>query len=104
MSKVGMSIHFTLLEGRDVFVSLPNSFRKLFPLVFDYLTVESDGKSIVVVSPLIALMEDQVVSYGDKGIKVALIMKVTYNVDRKASISESAYQLAMCSRDLPRIF
>ena len=40
---MSMSINFTLLEGRDVFVSLPNSFRKLFPFVFDYLTVESDG-------------------------------------------------------------
>ena len=41
------------------------------PLVLDYLAVESGGGKaiVVVISPLIALMEDQVASYSAKGIK-----------------------------------
>ena len=46
----------------------------LLPLVFDNLRSEHcHRKSIVVVSPLIALMEDQVASYSAKGLKSAFI-------------------------------
>ena len=81
----------TFMEGRDMFVSLPTGFGKslcymLLPLVFDYLRVESDGKAIVVVvSPLIALMEDQV--------PVPRVSKSAFidsenDMDKKASVSD----------------
>ena len=73
-----VNILCTFVEGRDVFVSLPTGFGKslcymLLPLVLDYLAVESGGGKaiVVVISPLIALMEDQVASYSAKGIKAA---------------------------------
>ena len=50
--------------GRDVFVSLPTGSGKslcfaLLPLVFDLLN-EKEGSIVIVVSPLLALMQDQV--------------------------------------------
>ena len=84
----------TFVEGRDVFVSLPTGFGKslcyvLLPLVFDcLLRQDSDGKAIiVVVSPLIALMEDQVSSYSAKGIKAAFTDNES-DTDKKASVKE----------------
>lgn len=51
-------------EGRDVFINLPTGFGKsliyqALPLVFD-LTSKQPGHIVVVVSPLISLMDDQV--------------------------------------------
>ena len=92
----------TFVEGRDVFVSLPTGFGKslcyvLLPLVFDCLRQDSDGKAIiVVVSPLIALMEDQVSSYSAKGIKAAFIDNES-DTDKKASVKEGAYQIVLFS-------
>ena len=98
-----VNILCTFVEGRDVFVSLLTGFGKslcymLLPLVFDYLAVESGGgKAIVVVtSPLIALMEDQVASYSAKGIKAAFIDSES-DMDKKASVTEGAYQLVLFS-------
>ena len=60
-------------KGRDVFVSLPTGYGKslctvILPSVFDELR-KSDKKSIVlVVSPLIALMKDQVDSITAMGL------------------------------------
>ena len=52
--------------GKDVFVALPTGSGKslcfaILPWVFDVLHRQSEGRSIViVVSPLLALMKDQV--------------------------------------------
>ena len=47
-------------------------------------------------SPLIALMEDQVVSYNAKGIKAAFVDSES-DTDKKASVSDGAYQLVLFS-------
>ncbi len=65
-------------SGNDVFVSLPTGYGKslcytLLPLVFDLLRGVK-GKSIVmVVSPLLALMKDQVRSITEKILTQLLI-------------------------------
>ena len=65
----------------------------LLPLALDYLAVESGGgKAIVVISPLIALMEDQVVAYSAKGIK-ATYTGFESDMGKKASVNGGAYQL-----------
>ena len=53
-----------ILSGRDVFVCLPTGYGKtlcysILPKAFDFLK-ENSQSVIVVVSPLIALMKDQV--------------------------------------------
>ena len=55
---------FYFVKGNDVFVSLPTGFGKslcyiLLPAVFDALWKQSKKYIILVVSPLIALMNDQ---------------------------------------------
>lgn len=71
------------VAGKDVFISLPTGFGKslcyiLLPRIFDTLR-EVDRKSItLVVSPLIALMKDQVATI------TALGLSATYVTDKKS--------------------
>jgi superfamily II DNA helicase RecQ len=70
------------LCGKDVFVSLPTGFGKsliyqLLPVCAEALAILSpvgpDFKPfIVIVSPLISLMQDQVATLRDKGFKASL--------------------------------
>ena len=64
------------IDGRDMFVALAMGFRKylfysLLPLVFDRLHGHSSkdrrGFIVIVVSPLSALMKDQVASLEKQG-------------------------------------
>ena len=55
-----------MYEGRDVFLWLPTGFGKsicyeVLPFVFD-LKLESENSIVIVVSPLVSLMVDQVAS------------------------------------------
>ncbi len=59
------------VRGKDVFVSLPTGAGKslcfvMLPLVFDDLlsSTETEGALVLVISPLNALMRDQVKKYG----------------------------------------
>ena len=66
------------ITGRDVFVSLPTGFRKslfytLLPSVFDQLRKVERKSIALVVSPLVALMQDQVTAITAMGISATLI-------------------------------
>lgn len=64
-----LKIITALVRGRDVFGILPTGYGKslcyaCLPTVFDQLLQKRDGFSIVlVVSPLVAIMKDQVSKY-----------------------------------------
>ncbi len=66
------------VKGQDVFVSLPTGYGKslcyiLLPIVFDRLRNVNKQSIALVVSPLIALMEDQIANILPMGISVTRI-------------------------------
>ena len=68
------------LSGRDVFVSLPTGSGKslcysILPKVFDRVR-KASGSIVIVVSPLVSLMKDQVHSLETKGIKSVFVTKI----------------------------
>ena len=92
--------HF--LRGRDVFVALPTGSGKslcycLLPKAFDFLRRASESaKSIVViVSPLIALMQDQVRAMEERN--VAAVYAGAVDDDSERDICEGKYQLVFLS-------
>ena len=65
-------------EGRDVFVCLPAGYGKslryqTLPFVFDFKN-DSKNSAVVVVSSLIALMEDQVGGMKKIGVKASIMI------------------------------
>ena len=65
------------VSGRDVFAALPTGYGKSLcygslPGVFDKMQ-QTQGSIIIVVSPLLALMKDQVDSFAKKGISSAYV-------------------------------
>ena len=71
------SIH-AIYGGKDVFMFLPTGFGKsvcyqVLPFVFDHKLGLVAGSSIIVVSPLIALMVDQVRSLRQNGVGAVII-------------------------------
>ena len=82
----------SFLQGNDVFVSLPTGYGKslcyaAFPYAFDQLRASSHPSIVIVVSPLIALMKDQVASYSAKGLKVGCITSKSSLEDRSQVVS-----------------
>ena len=68
----------SFMEGNDVFVSLPTGFGKslcyaALPSAFDQLRANDTPSIAIVVSPLIALIKDQIATYNAKGLKVGCI-------------------------------
>ena len=66
------------LRGRDVFVSLPTWYGKslcyaALPAAFDSLRRSPSQSIVVVVSPLIALMKDQVATLSGRGLSVGCV-------------------------------
>ena len=72
-------------EGKDVFVSLPTGFGKslcyqILPFVFDHklgLVCSEKNSAVVVVSPLVSLMVDQVQRLRSRGAKASIITSAT---------------------------
>ena len=71
-----------IYEGKDVFVWLPTGFGKSFcyeaiPFVLDWKLKRTDSGTrsslVLIVSPLVALMVDQVCSLRTRGVKAAII-------------------------------
>lgn len=94
-------LHFT--RGRDVFVSLPTGFGKsmcytLLPSVFDILRGVEKKSIVLVVSPLIALMEDQVAGITSMGISAAYVSdKQSTDREVKRQIRKGIYQVIFMS-------
>ncbi|KAL5510411.1 hypothetical protein EMCRGX_G005949 [Ephydatia muelleri] len=74
-----VKVAVALFEGRDVFAILPTGFGKSLcyaslPVAFDKCQKKERGYSIVVVvSPLVAIMKDQVPTYSIKGLKTTYV-------------------------------
>lgn len=72
-----------MYDGRDVFLWLPTGFGKsicyeVLPFLFDCKlgkcdTVSSEGSIVIVVSPLVSLMADQVASLRSRGVSAAIM-------------------------------
>ena len=65
------------VSGKDVFVVLPTGYGKsvcyaTLPLIFDQLRGKT-GSVVVIVSPLITRMKDQVESFKSKGLEAAFV-------------------------------
>ena len=92
-----------LLQGKDVFVNLPTGFGKSlifqsFPLVVDCLRLERgrcivEHSIVVVVSPLVSLMKDQVNYLRDKGIKATFLSEEQLDEFVKDSVEKGEYQI-----------
>jgi len=92
---------FHFAKGKDVFVSLPTGFGKslcyiLLPPVFDFLRGVDKESIILVVSPLISLMEDQVSSIQSMGLSAAYISESTSRT-MKQQIHNGKYQVVLIS-------
>ena len=92
----------SFLGGRDVFVSLPTGYGKslcyaALPAAFDSLLKRRQATSIVVaVSPLIALMKDQVATLSARGLAVGCITQESSD-EEKAKVKRGQYQLVLFS-------
>ena len=91
------------LRGRDVFVSLPTGSGKslcysILPWAFDLLRKRAAESSVVVVvSPLIALMKDQVESLRRKTVTAICIGETTGNEELIEEVHEGKYQVLFFS-------
>jgi len=87
------------LKGRDVFVSLLTGSGKslcysILPWVFDLLWKRATESSVVVVvSPLIALMKDQVESLQRKNFTAICISETTGNEELITEVHEGMYRV-----------
>jgi len=89
----------SFVQGKDVFVNLPTGFGKslcygCLPLIFDRHNGTS-GSIALVISPLVALMQDQVDGFSSRGLKCARVGNCTEEMKQK--ILDGEYQLVFVS-------
>ena len=91
----------TFVEGHDAFVSLPPGFRKTLcftavPGTFDWLKGETKASVVMVVSPLNALIQDQVASFKHKGLTSASVVSVgETQAGEMEAVLEGQYQVVL---------
>jgi len=89
-----------LILGRDVFVILPTGSGKslifqAFPLVLDYIEGNHGRHQsiVVVISPLLSLMKDQVNYLQSKGVKAAYLGEGQEDETVKDGVEKGEYQI-----------
>ena len=114
VSKVAHSLGYTLkpeqkrsllefIAGKDVFISLPTGFGKslcyiLLPPIFDLLRGVERKCIVLVVSPLIALMKDQVSAITAIGLSAAFISDQASTIPAVSlEIKNGDYQIVFIS-------
>ena len=89
--------------GNDVFISLPTGYGKslcyaVLPKVFDLLRGVANKSIVIIVSPLIALMKDQVATFSAKGIRAAYVSDKEDSTGKtRRDIKKGKYQLLYLS-------
>jgi ATP-dependent DNA helicase RecQ len=88
------------LRGHDVFVNLPTGFGKSMifqaaPFCWDFLR-QATGSIAIVISPLTALMKDQIDSLKRRGITAACLTRDTELVT-KSAINKGQFSLVFAS-------
>ena len=89
--------------GSDVFVSLPTGFGKslcytLLPPVFDLLRGRKSKSIVLVVSPLLALMKDQVAAITALGLTAAMVSdKESTPLALRVGIKKGNFQIVLIS-------
>lgn len=103
---------WSMHQGRDVFVCLPTGYGKslcyqTLPFVMDYKMFAAglggSGKSaVVVVSPLVALMEDQVRGLREKGVRTSIMSssKAISGANMATEESLSSDSLFFCAPEI----
>ena len=89
-----MKVVLAFLIRRDVFVSLPTGYRKslcygCLPWTFDIFR-NGEPSIVLIVSPLLSLMQDQVTSFQKKGLSAAYVGQR----EEHDKILEGCFQLA----------
>ena len=89
------------LRGYDVFVSLPTGYGKslcyaALPAAFDILKTGRSKSIVIAVSPLIALMKDQVSALSAKGLAVGCVTSESSDTEL-AHVRNGHYQLVFFS-------
>ncbi|XP_003391641.1 PREDICTED: ATP-dependent DNA helicase Q-like SIM [Amphimedon queenslandica] len=108
-----------VVEGQDVFVCLPTGFGKsmcflCIPVLVDIITGKSSAWSvIVIVSPLVALMNDQVTTLNKKGLNAVSIVadNTHHSGDDQSAVVRGDFQyifttpeILLCSKDWINVF
>ena len=92
------------LMGRDVFVALPTGYGKslcycCLPRVFDLVRSVEEQSIVMVVSPLTALMKDQVAACHSKGLTAGYVIAEAGHKSMKQGVLEGKYQLVFLSTE-----
>ena len=103
------SVIFNFVRGNDVFVSLPTGSGKslcytVLPYMFDFLKAQISTAStvvhssiVIVVSPLMSLMKDQVAKYSGSGLACAFVGEEQRDENVKEAVVRGQFQLLYMS-------